>query len=171
MIMQQWHTAKTIRHSYRHLTRPRVASKYSLRTASVTGSRCDNQKIFGHALHASSWTAFPNSKSATAKGASFSGLMGPWWQTNPWMLGLIHYCRSAEGLISAKSWILYHFELSIWRTCSHTLINTTQQFHWHFTLYGIRIWAWHPGNENPWSVETKVWGKKMMLMYILPTVM
>ena len=63
--MQEWHAATTTRqitHSRissllisRHLTRPRVASKYSVWTSSVTESGCGNPKICGRV----------NSKSAT----------------------------------------------------------------------------------------------------------
>ena len=59
MIMQDWHAATTTRqvtHSRissllisRHLTRPRVASKYSVWTSSVTESERGNPKICGRA--------------------------------------------------------------------------------------------------------------------------
>ena len=38
----------------RHLTRPRVASRYSVRTSSVTGSGRDNPKICGRTSHGDS---------------------------------------------------------------------------------------------------------------------
>ena len=63
---------------------------------------------------------------------------------------------------SAKSWILYHFELSVWRTCSHILINTTQQFHWHFTLYGIMIWAYDTQATKTLEVWKPKYGEKKM---------
>ena len=50
----------------RRLTRPRVASKYSVRTANMTGSGRGSQKIFRRSSRTSSWNPpFWISKSAT----------------------------------------------------------------------------------------------------------
>ena len=57
MIMQEWHAATTTRHSYtltyqfltdlQTLTRPRVASRYSVRTSSVPEVGVTTQKFAG----------------------------------------------------------------------------------------------------------------------------